>query len=212
VTVLKTTWSTFTPEVAKIYLDGHGSPSARSKELMASVLKELFGPREFRLADFGCGNGHLFGFFRSRGLDCEYLGCDFSTTLISAGCERYPGEAKVRFLEVDIEDPELTIEKCDIVLYSHVLEMLQSPQKSLLAARRTAPMAMIRFFEPPIGDYDIAAVHQLDTGGPTTGPYLRRTISKAYYNLLLQEAGCRAVDVHQVEGDKDQVHVLHFEK
>jgi SAM-dependent methyltransferase len=209
-TILKATWSAFTPEIAKIYLDGHGSPSLGSKKLMSSVLKELFGSRSFRLADFGCGNGHLFGFFRAEGLDCEYFGCDFSNSLIAAGCERYADELNAHFLEADIEDPELAISPCDIVLYSHVLEMLQSPQKSLLAARRTAPIAMVRFFEPPTGDYDITEVRQLDTGGSSTGPYLRRTMSKAYYNLLLHEVGCSSVDIHQVDGDKDQVHILHF--
>jgi SAM-dependent methyltransferase len=211
-TILRTTWSAFTPEIAKIYLDGHGSPSIHSKNLMASVLKDQFGTREFRLADFGCGNGHLFGFFRAEGLCCEYFGCDFSAALVSAGRERYSGESKVHFLEADIEDPELAIPPCDIVIYSHVIEMLQSPQKSLLAARRAAPVALIRFFEPPVGEYDSAEIRQLDTGGPTTGPYLRRTISAAHYNLLLHEVGCRSVDIHQVDGDKDQVHILHFEK
>jgi SAM-dependent methyltransferase len=208
--ILKATWSAFTPEIAKIYLDGHGNPSNSSKDLMASVLKDNFGTRQFRLADFGCGNGHLFGFFKARGLNCEYIGCDFSASLVAAGRERYGSEPRVRFCEVDIEDPDLKVPSCDIVLYSHVIEMLQSPQKSLLAARRTAPMAMIRFFEPPTGDFDITEIRQLDTGGPATGPYLRRTISRAYYNLLLHEVGCCSVDIHQVDGDKDQVHILRF--
>ena len=156
--ILKTTWSAFTPEIAKIYLDGHGNPSNSSKDLMASVLKDIFGTRQFRLADFGCGNGHLFGFFRARGLNCEYIGFDFSASLVAAGRERYGSEPRVRFCEVDIEDPELKVPSCDIVLYSHVIEMLQSPQKSLLAACRTAPMAMIRFFEPPTGDFDITEI------------------------------------------------------
>jgi SAM-dependent methyltransferase len=209
-TILKTSWSSFTPEIAKIYLDGHGSPSIRSKGLMASVLKSLFGTERFRLADFGCGNGHLFKFFRDDGLDCQYFGCDFSASLISAGRERYHGEPDAQFFEVDIEDPELKIPHCDIVLYSHVLEMLQSPQKSLMAARQAASTVMIRFFEPPIGDYDATELRQLDTGGARTEPYLRRTISKGYYNLLLHEVGCGSVDIHQVDGDKDQVHVLRF--
>jgi SAM-dependent methyltransferase len=209
--VLKTTWSAFSPEIAKVYLDGYGHPSGRSKILMASVLKEVFGERKFRLADFGCGNGHLYDFFKQSGLACEYFGYDFSTTLIEAARIRYPDDPHVHFMEADIEDPELTITPCDVTMYSHVLETLQSPQRSLAAARKTSPLVMIRFFEPPAGRFDIAEIRQLDTGGPATGPYLRRTMSESYYNLLLHEVGCGSVDVHQVDGDKDQVHVLHFD-
>lgn len=209
-TTLKQTWSAFTPEIARVYLESYGSPSARSKTLTASVLKELFGSASFRLADFGCGNGHVCSFLREQGLDVEYFGCDFSTSLLAAGRERFAGDGRVQFLEVDIEDVGLVLERCDVVLYSHVIEMLQSPQKSLIAAKRIAPVALIRFFEPPVGQYDMVELRELDTGGAGKQPYLRRTMSTAYYNLVLHEVGCHSVDVHQVEGDKDQVHVVRF--
>jgi SAM-dependent methyltransferase len=208
--LLKTSWSSFKPEIAKVYLDGYGHPSERSKILMASVLKEQFGSREFRLADFGCGNGHLCDFLRQSGLACEYYGYDFSTTLLVAARERYAGDTRTHFIEADIEDPELSVAPCDVTLYSHVIEMLQSPQRSLMAARKTSPLVMIRFFEPPAGRFDTAEIRQLDNGGAGAAPYIRRTISEAYYNLLLHETGCVSVDVHQVDGDKDQIHLLRF--
>jgi SAM-dependent methyltransferase len=209
--LLKRSWSSFVPEIAKVYLDGYGHPSERSKQLVASLLKDRFGEKEFSLADFGCGNGHLCNFFRQSGLSCNYFGYDFSTSLLDAARERFAGDGKAHFLEADIEDPELSIVPCDVTLFSHVLEMLQSPQKSLLAARNTSPLVMIRFFEPPTGRYDITELLQLKTGGPATGPYLRRTMSEGYYNLLLHEVGCTSVDIHQVDGDKDQVHLLSFD-
>jgi SAM-dependent methyltransferase len=209
---LKKSWSSFTPEIAKVYLDGYGHPSERSKILMVSVLKEQFGSREFRLADFGCGNGHLYDFFKQSGLACEYYGYDFSAALLDAARDRYADDPRGHFLEADIENPELSITRCDVTLYSHVLEMLQSPQRSLVAARKTSPLVMIRFFEPPEGEFDVTELLQMDVGGSATVPYLRRTMSRAYYNLLLHEIGCQAVDVHQVDGDKDQIHVLRFKQ
>jgi len=210
--LLKKSWSSFVPEIAKVYLDGYGNPSERSKVLVASLLKEQFGDKEFSLADFGCGNGHLCNFFRQSGLSCIYYGYDFSTSLLDAARERFSGDSNAHFLEADIEDPGLSVAQCDVTLYSHVLETLQSPQRSLVAARRTSPLVMIRFFEPPAGRYDTTELLQLNTGGASTGPYLRRTMSEAYYNLLLHETGCTSVDIHQVEGDKDQVHLLRFEQ
>lgn len=208
--VLKQSWSAFSPEIAEVYLDGYGHPSERSKLLMVSVLTEMFGTRPFRLADFGCGNGHLFTFFKSRGLACDYFGYDFSTSLRDAANTRFNNVDGARFVEADIEDPDLVAEPCDIVLYSHVLEILQSPQRSLIAARGIAPVVMVRFFEPPAGEFDVTELRWLEVGGPEKVPYLRRTISKEYYNLILNQIGCKSVEVHQVDGDKDQVHVLRF--
>ena len=209
-TLIKQSWSAFSHDIAKIYLDGFGHPSEHSKALSAAVLREIFGDAEFRLADFGCGNGHLFDYYKASGLSLQYGGYDFSSSLLVAGRERFQGNQSVRFVEADIEDQNLSGEQYDVVLFSHVLEMLQSPQRGLLAARRLAPMVMIRFFEPPTGDYDIAEIRQLDIGSTQSVPYLRRTMSRGYYNLLLDAVGCRSVDVHQAEGDKDQIHVLRF--
>jgi SAM-dependent methyltransferase len=209
-TLLRDSWSAFPRDVARIYLDGYGHPSERSKLLMATLLAEIFGTKPFRLADFGCGNAHLYAFFTGRGLHCEYYGYDFSSSLIAAARERYAGDPRVHLQESDIEDAAVAREPCDVVLFSHVLEALASPQRSLVAARRTAPLIMVRFFEPPDGEDDIAEVRQLDTGREAAAPYLRRTMSRDYYNLLLFKIGCTSVDAHQVEGDKDQVHVLRF--
>jgi ubiquinone/menaquinone biosynthesis C-methylase UbiE len=209
--VLKTSWSAFPPDIAKIYLNGFGHPSLRSKTLMASVLREIFGASSFEIADFGCGNGHLASYFQEQGLNAGYFGYDISTTLLDAARECYASNPNCHFAEIDVEDPELKIAPCDIVLFSHVLEMLQSPQRALLAARRSAPLVMIRFFEPPDGEIDVAQLLQMNVGGPATVPYIRRTMSADYYNMILHNVGCRSVAVHQVEGDKDQVHLLRFE-
>jgi ubiquinone/menaquinone biosynthesis C-methylase UbiE len=209
-TIIKQSWSAFSRDIAKIYLDGYGHPSERSKALSAAVLREIFGNAEFRLADFGCGNGHLCDYYKANGLSLQYSGYDFSLSLLAAGRDRYQHDQSARFIEADIEDPNLSGEPCDVVLFSHVLEMLQSPQRGLLAARRLAPMVMIRFFEPPVGEQDIAELLQMEVGTGQTVPYIRRTMSRGYYNLLLDAVGCRSVDVHRAEGDKDQIHVLRF--
>lgn len=209
---LKSSWSAFAPERAKIYLDGFGHPSERSKTLAATLLNQMFGGAPFKLADFGCGNGHLHAFFKQAGLAAEYFGYDFSDSLLDAARARYSSDASAHFSEADIEDAASIAERCDVVLFSHVLEMLESPQKALLCARTVAPVVMIRFFEPPEGECDITELRSLDVGTGESVPYLRRTISRDYYNLILSKAGCTSVEVHQVEGDKDQVHVLRFDR
>jgi hypothetical protein len=209
--VAKDSWSAFSPDVAKVYLDGYGSPSEASKLLMGSVLGELFGKNTFRLADFGCGNGHLYGFFRGQGLNLHYTGYDFSTSLLDAARERYAGDPNAIFVEDDIQNPDFVAPPADIVLFSHVIEMLESPERALAASSKMAPRAMIRFFEPPADRYDTVELRRLDVGqGTPTVPYLRRSMSNDYYNLLLTKLGCVSVDIHTVEGDKDQIHILKF--
>ena len=207
----KESWSAFDAETAKLYLDGYGHPSERSKILMASVLTELFGTRQFHLADFGCGNGHLYGFFRQRGLNLRYTGYDFSTSLLEAARQKYPSDDRVLFHEADIQDPSMKGAAADIVLFSHVLEMLECPGGSLAAARCLAPRIMVRFFEPPVPRHDLVALRHMDVGPHEPKvPYLRRSFDADFYDLLLIKADCRLVDVHQVEGDKDQIHILNF--
>ena len=210
--VLKESWSAFSPEIAKIYLDGFGYPSSLSKTLVASLLREMFADRRFRIADFGCGNGHMCRHFRERGLDCEYFGYEFSASLLAAARERFAEDPNAHFIEADIGDHELIVEPCDVVLFSHVIEMLPSPERSLIAAKRTAPIIMIRFFEPPVAEYDLTELRQMNVSSDQRMvPYLRRTMSRDYYNLVLNKIGCRSVEVHQVDGDKDQVHLLRFQ-
>lgn len=209
--ILKQSWSAFDRKIADVYLDGYGHPSPRGKELVASLLKETFGARPFKLADFGCGNGHIYGYFRDHGLKCQYVGYDFSTVLIEAAKARYAGDPQVNFCEADIQDPQMPGDAADVALFSHVVEMLESPERSLLAAKRLAPLVMIRFFAPPDHDHDVTEIRMLEVGeGKPTVPYLRRSMSRAYYECLLNVIGCRTVDVHQVNGDKDQVHMLRF--
>ncbi len=207
--IAKNSWSAFDDDTAKIYLDGYGHPSERSKLLMGSILKELFGDTRFHLADFGCGNGHLCQFFRDQGLTLKYTGWDFSTSLLNAARARYAGSDDTVFVEGDIQDPDLQGEPADIVLFSHVLETLESPGASLAAARNMAPRIMIRFFEPPADRHDTAVLRMLDVGpGQKQEPYLRRSFSTDHYDLLLHHIGCKSVDIHQVQSDKDQVHVV----
>jgi hypothetical protein len=209
--LIKDSWSAFDAETAKIYLDGYGYPSERSKLLMASVLREIFGTRQFHLADFGCGNGHLYGFFARQGLNLRYAGYDFSTSLMQAAREKYPGDGRVTFRDADIQDPAMEGAPADMVLFSHVLEMLECPGGALAAARHLAPRIMVRFFEPPTDRLDRVEIRKLDTGpGRPTAPYLRRSFSNDHYNMLLTAAGCRSVDIHRIDNDKDEIHVLNF--
>jgi SAM-dependent methyltransferase len=70
----------------------------------------------FRVLDFGCGFGDLFGYARDRGISIDYTGLDINPDLIRVARERYPA---ARFLCMDLFAETLD-EKFDIVLSSGV--------------------------------------------------------------------------------------------
>ena len=44
----------------------------------------------------------------------------------------------------------------------------------------------------------------------TKAPYIRRKISKSYYNLILNEIKCKKAEKYLDEYSNDEIHVLYF--
>jgi ubiquinone/menaquinone biosynthesis C-methylase UbiE len=203
--VLMTSWGAFSSDVAKRYLKTFGHPSAESKKLLLDVIRET-GPRTPRLLDLGCGNANLAEYLQENGLNFRYSGVDFSDVLLAAAQEAF---AAGDYFKADVNTLEGVPGGHDIACYSHVVEMLSSPESSLNAAKQRAEKIVIRFFEPPADRFDEIELLQMDIGGPEKVPYLRRKLSQSYYEMILSNIGCRSVDVYRTAG-KDQVHVLNF--
>jgi ubiquinone/menaquinone biosynthesis C-methylase UbiE len=148
----------------------------------------------------------LLEFFKEKGLACEYTGVDFSDALLAVARCQNP---EATFIQGDVNHLSTFVSgPFDFVLYSHVIEMLESPELSLHEARKTTNRVVIRFFEPPEFDVDTVELREMDLGLGKV-PYLRRKMSRSYYQLILANAGCKRVDVYR-DVCKDQVHVLYF--
>lgn len=203
---IRDSWNAIAPTVAKEYLKTFGHPAESSKLLLLDILRSAFGTKKPRILDLGCGNGQLFEFFKAHGWPCRYTGIDFSQALLDVAEAQSPDGM---FIQGDINDAgNLVQEQMDCVIYSHVLEMLESPEQSLIEARKLAKTVAIRFFEPPEFEVDTVELREMDLGAGSV-PYLRRKMSKSYYRLILANAGCKSVDVYR-DTSKDQIHVLHF--
>jgi SAM-dependent methyltransferase len=200
-----------TPERATAYLRTYGAPSTGSKHLLLEVIQAHTAKRPIALLDLGCGNAQLYEFFREHELDCEYTGVDVSGPLLQVARANHQGDRRARFVEADVNALEGVEGSFDIAIYSHVLEILSSPERSLLAAKVLADCIMIRFFEPPEAEHDLVELREMEIGDGTTVPYIRRTMGRDYYRLMLSRLGCKRVDVYQDETAKDQVHVLHYD-
>jgi ubiquinone/menaquinone biosynthesis C-methylase UbiE len=204
--ILQNSWGAFTQRAAKDYLKTFGTPSMESKLVLFEVLKGLSEGKEISIVDLGCGNANLAEYLTEKKLNFQYSGVDFSEALLSAAEATYPNAS---FICDDVNSLENVPDKYDIAVYSHVIEMLSSPERSLLAAQKFAKKIVIRFFEPPEFEVDSVELLDMDVGGEQRVPYLRRKMSKDYYRLILAKMRCTKVDVYR-DGQKDQIHVLHY--
>lgn len=210
--ILQDSWSNFSADIAQRYLKTFGSPSLESKILLSDILHGLSKSEPLRLIELGCGNGHLAGYFRERGGRFSYTGVDFSQPLLQAGRTAFAGDPDVSFIHDDVHSLSAVEGTYDVAVYSHVIEMLESPETSLKNARRLAKCIIIRFFEPPDADETVVELRNLDTGDATglPSPYIRWKMGRDFYRLMLSKLGATRVDIYRTNS-KDQVHVLHFE-
>jgi SAM-dependent methyltransferase len=204
-------WNSLTPQRAAEYLKSYGHPSQGSKQLLLEVIQEYAAGRSVSLLDLGCGNAQLYEFLREHNLDCDYTGVDFSEPLLEIARTNHSRDPRVRFVQADV-NTLVGVRGCfDIALYSHVIEMISSPEMSLVAARQLAGCIMIRFFEPPERHADLVELREMEVGDGQMVPYLRRTMGRDYYRLILAKLGCKRVNSYQDESTKDQIHVLHYD-
>ena len=204
---LHDSWNSISQKVAKNYLKTFGSPSIESKLILYEVLKEMAAGNCLSLVDLGCGNDNLAEYLSEKKLNFSYTGVDFSTSLLNAAQEAYPS---ANFVCDDVNLLQNVNGIYDVAVYSHVIEMLPSPEQSLLSAQRFAKKIIIRFFEPPEAYVDWVELLDMDVGGEFRVPYIRRRMSKDYYRLILSKMGCKTVDVYRDDNSKDQIHVLNY--
>jgi 2-polyprenyl-3-methyl-5-hydroxy-6-metoxy-1,4-benzoquinol methylase len=202
---LEETWGAFSEDVARRYLKTFGNPSQESKLLVHEILEGL-GSKPLSLLDLGCGNANLAEYLSEKGLSFQYTGVDFSEVLLQAAKNAFP---KGVFICDDVNRLCLVSGQFDVGIYSHVVEMLPSPESSLLAARKLCKKIIVRFFEPPSQCADWVDLSEMDVGSGKKMPYLRRKMSQSYYEMILEKMGCTQVDVYRTSY-KDQVHVLHY--
>jgi ubiquinone/menaquinone biosynthesis C-methylase UbiE len=207
---LRGSWNSISKGTAEAFLKTQGHPSLESKMLLLNLLKEQAAERSVSILDLGCGNAHLYEFFKNNGLSFQYTGVDYSESLISAALKCYGSDHGFCAIQDDISELSSVKGRFDIAIYSHVIEMMSCPEKSLCRVSRLANSIYIRFFEPPEFDFDAVELQWMDVGDDRTAPYLRRKMSKDYYRLILSKIHCKRVDLFRSKKDRDQVHRLVF--
>jgi len=174
--------------------------------LLMRILRNRFrAASEDKILDVGCGNASVYSSMKRHGIPCEYVGVDFSGALLRGAQSLHP---EVMVSEMDVQCLALPDRSFDFVIFSHVFEALSSPGQALQESKRVCrKKILIRFCEPPVFQHDTAELWFMDVGmGPV--PYLRRKMSKDFYDMLLANCGIKKVEFYKDNDSKDQIHVL----
>ena len=150
--IISKSWNAFSKEIADEYLKTFGAPSSSANEIIKDILPSLIRNKKSpSILDLGCGNGHLYEFLNSH-KEIKYTGVDFSKPLIEAARNNY---YDANFVIADINNLTKVLKNdFDLIIFSHVLEMLESPEKALFIARKFSKLILIKFFEPPTERFD----------------------------------------------------------
>jgi len=205
--ILKSSWEAFSKESAEKYLNGFGNGSENSIKIVSEIIKK--SETKLSIIEFGCGNGQFIKKLIKLDVEAHFTGIDFSDVLLDAAIEALPN---CNFINDDVIKLNKVSTNFNIGIYSHVIETLESPIESLINASKICNIIIIRFFEPPNFDFDTVEIKEMtvDDENQIKVPYLRRKISKSYYNLILNEINCEKVEKYLDEYSKDEVHVLYF--
>ncbi len=205
--ILEESWNSFSESRAEAYLKTFGHPSKSSRELLIDILRKDTNGKKFSVLDIGCGNAQLYEYMKSSGLNVEYTGVDFSEKLLEAAKKNNP---EATFIHDDVQTLDKINGQYDYVIYSHVIEMLASPEHSLMQASKLSKTILVRFFEPPVFEYDTVDLKMMETAENLKVPYLRRKMSHDYYDMILKKIGCQKLYIRKDNNSKDQIHIIHL--
>lgn len=203
--IAQKSWNSIPKLISKEYLDGFGHPSISSRNLLIDIIKKINLDKNLNLIDIGCGNGNLLKYLKLNDLNVNYTGVDFSEPLITAAKQLHPND---NFIIDDVSMLTNISTTYDIAVYSHVIECLSSPDRALTRGAEIAKLIIIRFCEPPVFEFDEIEIRTLNFGEENF-PYLRRKMSKSYYQLILSRLSIKEVHVYNDINSNDQVHILY---
>ena len=206
--ILEASWSSIDISEAPHYL--HYYPKDTVKKLGEFINRKVFDGvlrASPSLTELGCGNAQHFSLLNDM-CGVHYCGVDFSKNLCEAAVAAYGKENNFNILHRDIYE---TSYGDDIILISHLMELISSP--SLLLSKCQSKYIAIRWYEPPLFDHDIVELLPYAHPGSTEkAPFLRRKMGKGYYKYLLERHSLSLIEEHSGHNPKDVLHILEREK
>ena len=112
---------------------GHADQISHRTEGEAALLEFIpFGTR--RILDLGAGDGRLLAFVRREHPETEAVAVDFSPAMLEQARKRFAGDAKVRVVEHNMDEPLPHLGTFDAVISSFAIHHLIHERKRALYA------------------------------------------------------------------------------
>ena len=160
--------------------------NARSAIVQGGLIQRHIKSSDF-VVDVACGSARYIPILDNLGVK-KYLGIDSSSIHINRNTEIFP---EWQFKLSDVMDEEV-IPSCDIIIASHFLEHLESPELFLSQIRNSCKKILIEvpdFFADPIN------LVSLSVGAPWwTDPDHEREYSESAMEELLNRCGFKVID------------------
>lgn len=201
---LQASWSAISKVNAAHYLENY--PDYNKKKL-ARYIKSRFD-KVPRVLELGCGSLATYKVMK-RIVTMNYTGVDFSSPLVRVAKAKFPevtviNDENINYLKT-YEGP-----KFDIVVLSHVMELMESQDLLLQLCTKITSLIGILWYEPPRHPFHVVelkpSAHPKDT---ISAPYLRILTAADYYEHLQKKHKLKIVyEVQNPEVSTDVLHVL----
>ena len=185
-------WNFIDPHAAHDFLNNEIHPNRQSVPQVALAIKKIAKmQRGISIIELGCGNCSFWRLLKNIldsttevPLDIEYTGIDVSLSFLKAAKLLQTSEMLVH-ADICKLPSGLT---SDIVILSHVMEMVESPELLLEIAKGISNNIIIRWFEPPLFDFTIVELHHMPhgvTSKESDRKYMRWKIGSSDYEHWL---------------------------
>jgi len=119
-----------TPEHARQYLQrAETLPHRHEGE---AALLEFVPPGATRILDLGTGAGRLITLIKKVCPDAEFIGLDFSATMLDSAKRQFAGDARVKIMSHDLARPLPSLGKFDCIVSSFAIHHLPNETKRSL--------------------------------------------------------------------------------
>lgn len=201
---LQKSWSSISDNAATSYLSYYPT---YNKHQFTKFIKPKF--RKARILELGCGNLNTYKLL-TQSLNFEYTGVDFSLPLINAA--KKVGGKGISLIHKDIYEYLESYDgpRFDIILMSHLIELVESQDLLLHYCAKHAPLIAIFWFDPPAHrfhrtEFKVSA-HPSET---KYAPYLRIKTSTDFYKHLLEKHNLKIIyKSRNPETPQDVLHIL----
>ena len=106
-----------------------------------AVLLEFIPRTARRILDLGTGDGRLLGLLRIERRGSEGVALDFSPTMLNAARERFKGDANVRVVEHNLDEPLPDLGQFDVIVSSFAIHHCTDERKKQLYSEIYAALA-----------------------------------------------------------------------